>query len=130
VRDYSPIDAISEILADVPDLVFVFTPDCRYLYVNNAAAAFLGDDPVEIIGSHWRDLAYPAEVMEPLQAWIEQVAETRHAVRHVHRSSKQRGDRLFDVSLTPLCCSENQVYGVLLIAHDITEYVMPERAGK
>ncbi|MCL4078058.1 PAS domain-containing protein [Coriobacteriia bacterium Es71-Z0120] len=123
MRDYSPIDAISEILADVPDLVFVFTPDGRYLYVNNAAAAFLGDDPVQVIGSHWRDLAYPAEVMEPLQAWIEQVAQTCEAARYTHTTSEQRGSRLMDVSLTPLKCEDGDVYGVLLIAHDVTDHV-------
>jgi len=123
MRDYSPVDAVSEVLEDVPELVFVFTTDGRYLYVNKAAAAFLGDDPMDVIGRHWRELAYPAEVMEPLQAWIEQVAETGRPVRHLHRSSKKRGNRLFDISLTPLCSDDGSVYGVLQIAHDVTEYV-------
>lgn len=123
MRDYSPIDAVSEVLSNVPELVFVFTPDGRYLYVNEAAAAFLGDDPIDVIGRHWQELAYPAEVMEPLQAWIERAAADKRSYRHVHRSSEQRGGRWFDVSLTPLCCEEGGVYGVLLIAHDISEYL-------
>ncbi|MBC7266566.1 MAG: PAS domain-containing protein [Coriobacteriia bacterium] len=122
MRDYSPIDAVAEVLSDVPELVFVFTPDGRYLYVNNAAAGFLGDDPVDVIGRHWQELAYPAEVMEPLQAWIERAAADKRAYRHIHRSSPQRGSRWFDISLTPLCCEDGGVYGVLLIAHDVTEY--------
>lgn len=122
IQDHSPVDAIAEVLADVPDLVFVFTPDARYLYINNAAAEFLGDDPLDVIGSHWRDLAYPEEVMEPLQAWIERAAETRQSARYTLRSSKQRGSRLMDFSLTPLRGATGEVYAVLLIARDIDEY--------
>ncbi len=123
MRDHSPIDAVAELLAFAPEIVFVFTSDGRYLYINHAAAAFLGDDPVEVIGCHWRELDYPPEVMEPLQQRIEQVAATGIAMKHRKRSSPQRGSRLLDMSLTPLFSDAGQVYAVLVIAHDVTDIV-------
>ena len=123
MRDYSPIDAVAEILNEVPELVFVFALDDRYLYINQAAALFLAADPFEVIGNHWSDLGYPAEVMEPLLLHVRQAAQTGEPERYRLTTSPGRGSRVLDVSLTPLRSDSDTVYAVLMLAHDITEFV-------
>ena len=76
---WSPIDVLPEILMDVPDLVFAYTCDGRYLFVNTAAATFLGVKAMDVIGMHWRELGFPAEVMQPLVAHVASGREFRAA---------------------------------------------------
>jgi len=121
MRECSPLDVLSNVLDDLPDMAFAFSADARHLYVNKAAGAFLGDDPLDVIGSHWRDMGYPAEVMEPIEALIVEVAETCTPARHRFTSSPERGARTFDMSLTPLWCDDEMI-AVLAIAHDISEF--------
>ena len=40
----SPIDTLEETLKDVPDIVFVYSEDDRYLFINRARLKFLGPD--------------------------------------------------------------------------------------
>ena len=123
MRDYSPIDAASEILNDVPEIVLIFSIDGRYLFVNRRAAEFLGADAFDVIGNHWRDLGYPEEIMEPLLSRVEATAASGRHDRYRLTTTPQRGSRVLDVSLTPLEGDSESVYAVLFIAHDITEFV-------
>lgn len=122
MRDCSPIDALSEILNDIPDLVFAYATDGRYLYVNRRAAEFLESDPLDVIGRHWRDLGYPSDVMEPLQSQVEIVATSGEPRHYRLTTSRERGNRTLDMSLTPLYTDAQQVFAVLGIAHDISEF--------
>ena len=122
VRDWSPIDVLPDILMDVPDLVFAYTRDGRYLFVNAAAGEFLGTDPMDVIGSHWRDLGYPTDVMMPLTMRVEAVANSGKAEHYRFTSSPKRGSRTFDMSLTPLWSEAGTVLAILAIAHDISEF--------
>lgn len=123
---WSPIDMLQEVLMDVPDLVFAFTDDGRYLFVNHAAAEFLGAKPCDVIGMHWRDLGYSSEIMAPFTKRVEEVARTGDAQYHRVTSTPERGRRTFDFSLTPLWSEQGHVLAVLAIAHDISEF-FPER---
>ena len=123
MRDYSPIDSVSEVLNDVPEMVFVFSLNGRYLFVNRRAAEFLGSDALDVIGNHWRDLGYPEEVMEPLLSRVEAVGSTGRHDRYRFTTTPQRGSLVLDVSLTPLCGDDESVYAVLMIAHDVTEFM-------
>lgn len=122
MRECSPLDSLSDILMDVPDLVFVYSTDGRYLFVNTAAAEFLESDSLEVIGRDWRELGYPAEVMEPLLARVSEVARTHSPVHYRTTTSAARGSRTLDMSLTPLPCSHDAVMAVLAIAHDVSEF--------
>jgi PAS domain S-box-containing protein len=122
LRNWSPIDVLPEILMDVPDMVFAYTRDVRYLFVNAAAADFLNADPSDVIGRHWRDLGYPPAVMLPLTLRVEAVASTGEAEYHRFTSTPERGLRTFDMSLTPLWSEQGNVLAVLAIAHDISEF--------
>ncbi len=123
---WSPIDVLPEILMDVPDLVFAYTCDGRYLFVNAAAAAFLGVKAMDVIGMHWQDLGFPAEVMQPLVAHVASVASSGRPDYYRAFGSAEKGNRVFDMALTPLWSDEGNVLAVLAIAHDITEF-FPDR---
>jgi len=73
---WSPIDVLPEILMDVPDLVFAYTCDGRYLFMNAAAAMFLGVGSMDVIGRHWSEMGFPPEVMQPLVERVSTVATT------------------------------------------------------
>lgn len=123
MRDYSPIDAVSELLMDVPEFVFVYGTDGRYLFLNQQAADFLGVAPLEVVGYHWRDLGYPEHIMEPLLARVLAVAGSGAPARYRLTSSPERGSLELDFSLTPLRGDGPEVFGVLAIGHDITSLV-------
>lgn len=122
MRNWSPIDVLPDILMDVPDLVFAYTVDGRYLFINSAAAEFLNAKPMDVIGAHWRDLGYPSEVMVPLAQRVATVGNTGKAEHYRFTSSPLRGLRTFDMSLTPLWSEVGNVLAVLAIAHDISEF--------
>ena len=113
---------LSDILNDVPDLVFAYGLDERYLFVNRRAGEFLGDDPLDVIGFHWRDLGYPAEVMERLMDRVAEVASSGTPIYYRLVTSAERGGRTLDMSLTPLRRDDGGVFAVLAIAHDVSEF--------
>lgn len=120
--DCNPIDVLEEILMDVPDLVFVYAEDGRYLFVNTAGGEFLGADPFEVIGYHWQDLGYPAEVMEPFTQTLAKVFESGRPMFYEIVSTPERGSRHLDISLTPLKCDDGIIAGVLAICRDVTRF--------
>lgn len=122
MKDCSPIDMLSDILNDVPDLVFAYGLDERYLFVNRRAGEFLGDDPLDVIGFHWRDLGYPAEVMGRLMDRVAEVASSGAPIYYRLVTSAERGGRTLDMSLTPLRRDDGGVFAVLAIAHDVSEF--------
>jgi PAS domain S-box-containing protein len=115
MQECNPIDALSGVLMDVPDLVLAFADDGRYLFANTAAAEFLGADPFDIIGRHWQELGYSPSVMEPLMERVASVFESEMPEYYTGTSSPERGGRDHLVSLTPLRCADNSVVGVLAI---------------
>ena len=125
MRESTPLDVLNDVLVDVPDLIFAYTSDGRYLFLNHAASEFLHAKPIDVIGCHWSDLGYSAEVMEPLCGHVAEVASTGEAERHRFTATSKRYSRTFDISLTPLWSEEGNVLAVLAIAHDISEFFRP-----
>ncbi len=125
MRDYSPIDVLPDILQDVPELVFVYTHDGRYLFINSAAADFLQRKPIDVIGYHWRELGCVEEVMGPLTERVSVVAATGRPEYYRFHTSPLKGLRTLEMSLTPLWTEEGHVLAVLAIGHDITEFFHP-----
>ena len=120
---YSAIDVLPSLLMDVPDVVFAYTSDGRYLFVNKAAAKFLDVDPIDAIGRHWSELGYPEEVMRPFTQRVEVVSSTGVPQYYRSTSSPARGRRSFVTSLTPIWSDEGNVIAVLCISRDITPYL-------
>lgn len=123
MRDCNPVDVLSDVLMDLPDMVFAYSTDGRVMFLNEAAATFLQADPVEVIGYHWRELGSPPHIMEPLMEHVLHVANTCTGDRYRFTTTPLKGSRTFDVSLAPLCCEAGDVFAVLAIMHDISEFV-------
>jgi len=121
MKGWDALEALSEVLGDVPDIVFAYTRDERYLFINTAAARFLQAEPLDVIGYHWRDLGYPEDVMLPLTNRIKAVADSGEPEYYRVVGSPERGSKVFDMSLTPMRGSDGDVLAVLAIGHDITE---------
>lgn len=119
----SPLDALGAILDEVPDLVFAYSEDGRYLFVNRAASQFLGADPFDVIGQHWRDLGYSDKVMEPLLQAVGEVFATGASDFYHTMTTPERGSRSLDISLTPLRGEDEGIVGVLAICRDVTRYM-------
>ena len=119
MEECNPVDALSGILMDVPDLVLAYSADERYLFANHAAAAFLNTTPLDIIGRHWRELGYRSTVMEPLMARVANVLDTEQPEYYRGTSSPERGEVEHNVSLTPLRCPDGSVVGVLAIVRAV-----------
>jgi len=122
MQGWSPLDVLPDIFMNVPDLVFAYTHDGRYLFVNEAAAEFLNAEPMDVIGSHWHDLGYSAEVMLPLTMRVSSVASTGKPEHYRLTTTPEKGLRTLDMSLTPLWSDSGNVLAVLAIAHDISEF--------
>lgn len=127
---WSPLDVLQDVFDEVPDIVIAFTEDGRYLYVNKRAAEFLSTRPIDVIGRHWKDMGYPAEVMLPFAKRVERIAATGEAEHYRSTSSAERGSRVFDMSLTPIWSEEGHVLAVLAIAHDISEFFEVPRSSE
>lgn len=121
MKGWDALEALSEVLGDVPDLVFAYTRDERYLFINTAAARFLQAEPLDVIGYHWRELGHSAEVMLPLTSRIKAVANSGEPEYYRVIGSPERGSRILDMSLTPMRGSDGNVLAVLAIGHDITD---------
>lgn len=119
---WSPLDVLQDVFDEVPNIVIAFTDDGRYLYVNKVAARFLHTTPIDVIGRHWKEMGYPAHVMLPFTKRVEHVATTGEAEHYRATSSAERGNRVFDMSLTPIWSDEGHMLAVLAIAHDISEF--------
>ncbi|HEX9016339.1 MAG TPA: PAS domain S-box protein [Chloroflexota bacterium] len=52
---------------------YAFAPDHRFIYVSPAAASTYGLSPQEMIGKSWRELGLPAEAMERLDGWLDEI---------------------------------------------------------
>lgn len=125
LRDNSPIDVLPDILMDLPDPVFAFTTDLRYLFINTAAAEFLNALPIDVVGRRWQELGYSPAVMQPLSDKIESVVATGRPARYRLSGTALKDLREFDLSLTPLWSDEQRMLAVLVIAHDISEFSRP-----
>jgi PAS domain S-box-containing protein len=122
MRPVGPLDTLEDVLGEVPDLVFAFGEDGRYLFINNAASGFLGSSPMDVIGQHWRDLGYSGQVMVPLLEAVRDVFETGVSDFYHTMTSPERGSKSLDISLTPLK-SEDEIVAVLAICRDVTRYM-------
>jgi diguanylate cyclase (GGDEF)-like protein/PAS domain S-box-containing protein len=106
----------------VRDVVFVIDRDDRIQFVNDAAAAWMGRTPQELIGMS-RTEVFPLD-----DGWSQQQAESLRGVRETgeplyveHPVGLPGGARWQATSLAPLRDGDGRITGVLGIARDITQ---------
>jgi PAS domain S-box-containing protein len=121
-----PCDIVHELerlFSESPDLVFVFANDHRYLLANKAAAAEFDMTPMDFIGAHWSELGLAEEVMQPFTERIDKVISDNEAAMLTIEGSAERGSKIYQTSVTPICREDGIVFGVLVIARDVTSLV-------
>jgi PAS domain S-box-containing protein len=63
-------------VAAIPDYVYAFDRDKRFVYVNQAMVRLFGRKPSEVTGKNFADLNYPPELASRLNAHIEHILAT------------------------------------------------------
>jgi PAS domain S-box-containing protein len=121
-----PCDIIGELerlFAQSPDLVWVFATDHCYLLANEAAARELDMAPVDFVGAYWEDLGLSADVMRPFTERIDEVVSRNEPLSITVEGSPERGSKVYQTSLTPMRDEDESVFGVLVIARDVTHLI-------
>jgi PAS domain S-box-containing protein len=119
-----PCDIVQELerlFAESPDLIFIFATDHRYLLANKAAAAEFGLEPSDFVGAHWSDLGLSEDMMAQFTGRIDDVVSSSEPVSVTVEGGAGRGSKVYQTSLTPVCCEDGDIFGVLVIARDVTD---------
>ena len=120
---YDPATALAELLRSTPDYLFLHDREGRYTYVSDAAAASLGRTADSMIGLTTSDLGIPDHVSAQFHEERRRVMETRKPLR----AEATYGAMILDYLITPLVVAD-EVLGVIVITHDITERRRAEAA--
>ena len=105
------------ILDGIPTNIAFVNKKLEILWVNKAAADYVGQSPAEMLGhtcySFWADLEKPCDGCPTLKAF--QTKKSEHTIMHTPngRVWDERGEPVFD--------SAGKLIGVVAIAHNITE---------
>ncbi|GMV90435.1 MAG: hypothetical protein AMXMBFR82_02130 [Candidatus Hydrogenedentota bacterium] len=118
----SPVDPhyLSEILAFIPDGVFIYDRELRFVYVNKAATEFAGLPANELVGKKLVDVFPSFAETEFYRAFRDVIQSGKPAVARAPFAFPDGTSRWFEARAYPL------PDGVLSIAADITERVEQE----
>jgi PAS domain S-box-containing protein len=121
--------AFNALLEESLDNVYVVDADLRYARVSRGGALTVGLKPEQMIGRTWRELGFPAAVMEPIEAEWRHVLATGATVR---RQIVFHG-RHHEYVAFPLR-TDDHIAGVTVVSRDVTDRVTAEqnalRAGE
>jgi PAS domain S-box-containing protein len=109
------------ILASVPDQVYVFDPDHRYTYANDALLATWGKTWEEAIGKTCLELGYDAWHASMHDSEIDQVIATRQPIRGEVPFTGTNGQRVYEYIFVPVIGPDGKVEAVAGTTRDITE---------
>ena len=109
-------------LSNTPDLTYTFDLQGRFTYGNRALLAVFQRTLEEVIGKNFIELGYPPELAEHNRQQVQQVIETRQAVRDSTPFSGPSGEtRHYEYIFVPVLGVDGQVEGVAGSTRDITE---------
>ncbi|QFY89822.1 EAL domain-containing protein [Magnetovirga frankeli] len=116
---------LQHIMNSVDDPLLVFDRDLRLLRMNGAADGMAQDQgiglrkhqPVALLDNSER--LWDANLQQNMQEVVEQV-QPRRIVQTLSREGQT--DRVFEVSLSPLCDERQRVVGVIEVFRDISEH--------
>jgi PAS domain S-box-containing protein len=109
------------ILSNVPDLVYVFDPDHRFTYANEALLTMWGKTWDEAIGKNCLELGYEPWHAEMHDREIEQVIATKQLIRGEVPFNSTFGRRMYDYIFFPIIGADGEVEAVAGTTRDITE---------
>ncbi len=120
-------DPYRSIVESADDPIFISDADCRYLYVNVAAAANLGMTPETMTGMTADEL-FPPHVAADYRAGVTKVIESGVTLKSEDRSEVGGVERWFSTVLQPLRGADGRVTAVQGIVRDITSRKHVEQA--
>ena len=117
---------LRRILYSTPDHYYVYDRRMRYRFASRAGANALGLRAGGMIGKTWRELAMPAEVLEPFEREVMEVFHSKNALEGELTYPTVEGDRTYEYTLSPIEES-GKVDLVMATVRDITERKEAER---
>lgn len=115
------------ILANTPDLAYVWNLEHRFVYANEGLLRMYGKTWNEVIGRNCLELGYEPWHAEMHDREIDQVAATGRAVRGEVPFSGTFGRRVYDYILVPVFAPDGRVEAVAGTTRDVTDYRDSER---
>jgi two-component system, chemotaxis family, sensor kinase Cph1 len=109
------------VLANTPDLGYVFDLNHRFIYANDALLAMWGKTWEEAIGKNCLELGYEAWHAAMHDREIEQVIATRKSVRGEVPFNGTNGRRIYDYIFFPVFASDGSVQAVGGSTRDISD---------
>ena len=118
------------LIAALPDSVWIYDENMRFIYASRAGAKMLGLTARLMVGRTWRELGLPPDVMEPFEGDVHYVFGTWQTVRKEMAFPTIEGERIYEYTLVPIYNRMGKAEQVLSVARDITERKRAEeRAG-
>jgi PAS domain S-box-containing protein len=109
------------ILANTPDLAYVFGLDHRFTYANEVLLRMWGRTWDEAIGRNCRELGYPQWHAEMHDREIEQVKATRQPIRGEVPFEGAFGPRIYEYIFVPVLGPDGEVEAVAGTTRDVTD---------
>lgn len=119
----TPDGLLEAMLASIPDFVYVFDRDRRFVYVNGAMQRLFGLTAAQMLGRNFADLNYPPGLTQRLNDHIDAVFDTGQAVKgEVFYTSPIGVSAFFNYVWGPVRSKESgAVEWVVGVSRDMTE---------
>lgn len=101
------------------DHIYLHDGAGRYLYASPSGANALGLSPEDMLGKHWRQLGFPAEIMERFDALRKAVLTTGKPVQARTSFPTLAGSCEYDYWILPLRNEQGRIYSTACIAREI-----------
>ncbi len=109
------------VLATTPDFVYVWGPDHKFRYANQALLNLYGVTVEECIGHGFRDVGYPEWHALMHEREIDEVMRTAQPLRGTIPFRGKGGGGIYDYIFVPVFSSDGRVEAVAGITRDVTE---------
>lgn len=109
------------LVENLPDIVARFDPDLRYLYASPVVQQLTGRPLQSFLGKTNRELALPAELVEPWDLALRKVFTTGLPETLEHPFPTPDGTRYFDWRIVPENGGDGAISSALTVARDVTD---------
>ena len=115
-------------LSNTPDFIYIFDPQHRFIYVNEALLRTWGKTRAEAIGRTCLELGYEPWHAEMHNREIDQVVATQRPIRGEVPFTGTTGRRIYDYIFVPVFGAAGDVVAVAGTTRDVTERQQNEQA--
>jgi len=130
LRQTDPVEQariLDQFLSAMPDSVYLYDRDLRFLYASPSGFTSLGVEPSDMVGKTTRQLGFPPEI-GVVEADVRTVFTTGQPVAGQCRFPTPQGPRDYEYALAPIGDREGNVLSVLSMTRDATERRRTEEA--